>query len=145
MGKALAINMMYWERLTAEFQPGDSASSPSVTYKYTSTCATNVTAPCQEIDTTTRIIFMAGSSTSVTRKYYDGMGRLVETVAPGAVALSRVPAIPSLMITYTIYDAMGNATTKSQPYAIPNSNGTPGGNGYLAPCQIDAATYRHAL
>ena len=37
------------------------------------------------------------------------------------------------MITYTIYDAMGNATTKSQPYAIPNSNGTPGGNGYLAP------------
>ena len=93
-GQSVSYQYDVLGRLTAQFQPGDSASSPSVTYKYTSTCATNVTAPCQEIDTTTRINSTAGSSTSVTRKYYDGMGRLVETVAPGAVALSRCQPFP---------------------------------------------------
>ncbi len=47
-GRVLAISMILgtpYRRVS----PGDSASSPSVTYAYNSTCSANVTAPCQEL------------------------------------------------------------------------------------------------
>ena len=120
-------------RLTAVIRPGDSASSPTVSYTYTNTCANGSTNPCIEIDSTTKINASGGNT--IVRQYYDGLGRLIESVKPGAAMLSRVPAIPSVIVTYSIYDVMGHETVKSMPYAIPNYSGTLGGNGYITPDQ----------
>ncbi len=114
-------------RLTALIRPGDSVSSPSVTYTYNNTCSAGKTTPCLEIDTATR--FTVGGPTSTEKQWYDGWGQLVETQIPGPNLFSRVPAIPSELITYTIYDWMGNATTKSLPYAVAATAGL----GYVAP------------
>ena len=114
-------------RLTAIINPGDSVSSPSVTYNYINTCSAGKTTPCLELDTSTR--FTVGGPTTTMKQWYDGWGRLVETQTPGPNLFSRVPAIPSLLITYTVYDNMGRATTKSLQYAVAATAGL----GYVAP------------
>jgi YD repeat-containing protein len=103
-------------RLTSIVQPGDSQADPTTSYTYINTCTPGATAPCLELDTTTRVT--SGSNTATTKQWYDGMGRLVETQSPGPNQFSKLPAIGSLLVTYTIYDNMGNATTQSLPYAI---------------------------
>jgi RHS repeat-associated protein len=104
-------------RLTSIVQPGDSQADPTTSYTYINTCTSGATAPCLELDTTTRVT--SGSNTATTTKqWYDGMGRLVETQSPGPNQFSKLPAIGSMLVTYTIYDNMGNATTQSLPYAI---------------------------
>src|SRR5450631_1719022 len=64
-------------RLTAVIRPGDSASSPTVSYTYTNTCTNGSTGPCIEIDSTTKI--NASGSNTIVRQYYDGLGRLIES------------------------------------------------------------------
>jgi YD repeat-containing protein len=104
-------------RLTSVVQPGDSQANPTASYTYINTCTSGATAPCLELDTTTRVT--SGSNTATTTKqWYDGMGRLVETQSPGPNQLSKLPALGSMLVTYTIYDNMGHATTQSLPYAI---------------------------
>lgn len=114
-------------RLISITRPGDSTSSPTITYTYNNQCVSGKTAPCLEIDTSTR--FTSGGPLSTMKQWYDGWGRLVETQTPGPNLFSKVPAIPSLLITYTIYDTMGRATTKSLTYAVAATAGL----GYVAP------------
>ncbi|GHO82246.1 RHS repeat domain-containing protein [Dictyobacter formicarum] len=122
-------------RLTAVAAPGDTLTSPTITYTYKNTCTQGSTAPCLELDTTTRIV-SDGTQTVTTQQWYDGQGRLIETKTPGPNLWSKVPKIPSTLITYTIYDNMGRATTKSLPYAISLLSGT----GYIAPNLAQART-----
>ncbi len=93
-------------RLTSIVQPGDSQADPTTSYTYINTCTSGATAPCLELDTTTRVT--SGSNTATTTKqWYDGMGRLVETQSPGPNQFSKLPATGSMLVTYTIYDNMG--------------------------------------
>jgi YD repeat-containing protein len=103
-------------RLTAVIRPGDSASSPTITY--TNTCSVGSTTPCLELDTATT--FTSGGPTSVEKQWYDGWGHLVETQTPS-------PTPGQTIVTYTVYDQMNRATTRSLPYAL----ATP--SGYVAP------------
>ena len=121
-------------RLTAIINPGDSASSPTITYTYTNKCSAGKTTPCLEIDTATR--FSVGGPLSTEKQWYDGWGNLVETQVPGPNLFSKVPAIPSVIVTYTVYDKMGIATTKSLPYAVAATAGL----GYVAPDLNQART-----
>ena len=107
-------------RLTSEIAPGDTQNLPTTSYTYTNTCTAGTTTPCLELDTTTRIT-SGGTATTTSKAWYDGMGRLVETQTPGPNQYSKVPAVGSLLVTYTIYDRMGRATTQSLPYAIATS------------------------
>ncbi|MBV9615556.1 MAG: hypothetical protein JO031_08875, partial [Ktedonobacteraceae bacterium] len=108
-------------RLTSIVQPGDSQADPTTSYTYINTCTPGATAPCLELDTTTRVT-SGNNTTTTTKQWYDGMGRLVEMQSPGPNQFSKVPAIGSMLVTYTIYDSMGRATTKSLPYAIAASS-----------------------
>ncbi|GCF10715.1 RHS repeat-associated core domain-containing protein [Dictyobacter arantiisoli] len=123
-------------RLTAMAAPGDTLTSPTVSYTYNNTCTAGATAPCLEIDTTTRQS-SGGSQTITTQQWYDGQGRLVETKAPGPNLLSKIPKVPSTLVSYTVYDSMGRATTKSLPYAVSALSGT----GYVTPNLSQARTF----
>ncbi|GER89975.1 hypothetical protein KDW_41370 [Dictyobacter vulcani] len=122
-------------RVTAIAAPGDAITSPTVSYSYKNTCTQGATNPCLELDTTTRQV-SGGTQTVTTQQWFDGQGRVVETKAPGPNLWSKVPKIPSTVITYTLYDTMGRATTKSLPYAISSLAGT----GYIAPNLAQART-----
>jgi RHS repeat-associated protein len=110
-------------RLTAVIRPGDSTSSPTVSYTYTNTCSNGSTTPCLELDTATR--FTVGGPTSTMKQWYDGWGHLVETQTPS-------PTSGSTIVAYSIYDGMGSETTKSLSYSIT----TP--SGYVTPDQTKA-------
>src|SRR5579883_966889 len=114
-------------RLTAVIRPGDSLSSPTITYTYVNKCSAGKTTPCLEIDTTTR--FTVGGPTTTKKDWYDGWGHLVETQVPGPNLFSKVPAIPSVLVSYTVYDKLGRATVKSLNYAVAQTAGL----GYVAP------------
>ncbi len=122
-------------RLTSVIEPGDTLSPPTTSYAYSNTCAAGTTSPCLELDTTTRVT-SGSATTTTTRQWFDGMGRLVKTQSPGPNQFSKVPAIGSLLVTYTLYDNMGRATTTSLPYAIATSATT----GYATPDLTQART-----
>ncbi len=117
-------------RLTGVVEPGDSASSPTVTYTYTNTCTSGSTTPCLELDTS--VTYTSGGPASTEKQWYDGQGRLVETQAPS-------PNLNDVIVTYTVYDSMNGSqvvdqTIQSLPYAI----ATPAG--YVAPDLTQART-----
>ncbi|GER89989.1 hypothetical protein KDW_41510 [Dictyobacter vulcani] len=134
-GQTTAYQYDVLGRVTAVAAPGDSITSPTVSYSYKNTCTQGTTSPCLELDTTTRQV-SGGTQTVTTQQWFDGQGRVVETKAPGPNLWSKVPKIPSTLITYTLYDNMGRATTKSLPYAISSLAGT----GYIAPNLAQART-----
>ncbi|GCE23204.1 RHS repeat-associated core domain-containing protein [Dictyobacter kobayashii] len=134
-GQSTAYQYDVLGRLTAVAAPDDTLTSPTTTSTYKNTCSQGSTAPCLELDTTTRVV-SGGTQTVTTQQWFDGQGRLIETKAPGPNLLSKVPRIPSTLITYTIYDSMGRATTRSLPYAVSALTGT----GYVTPDLSQART-----
>jgi YD repeat-containing protein len=108
-------------RLTSVIRPGDSLSSPTISYTYINSCSPGNTKPCMEIDTATR--FTVGGPTTTEKQFYDGWGNLVETQTPGPNPFSKVPYIPSLLITYTVYDQMNQPVVKSLNYAVAATSG----------------------
>jgi RHS repeat-associated protein len=112
-------------RLTAVIKPGDSPSSPTISYTYTNGCSQGETTPCLELDTTTQIV--SGGPTSTMKQWYDGWGNLVETQTPS-------PTPGDTIVTYTIYDTLNRPIITSLPYAIT----TP--SGYVTPDQTQPRT-----
>jgi len=100
-------------RLIGVVRPGDSPSTPTVTYTYSNTCTPGSTTPCLEMDTSTT--FTSGGTPSTMKQWYDGWGHLVETQTPSPNGKT--------IVTYTIYDALGRSTTQSLPYAITTPTG----------------------
>jgi YD repeat-containing protein len=104
-------------RMLTMVAPGQtSGPATQTTTYYNNQCpATGASSPCVEVDTTSR----TSSSTSVlTRQFYDGENRLVETrtAAPGGQDV----------VQYTLYNAAGQAAQSSVKYFVTAYTG-PGG------------------
>ncbi len=104
-------------RMQTMVAPGQtSGPATQTTAYYNNLCpATGASSPCVEVDTTSR----TSSTTSVlTRQFYDGENRLVETrtAAPGGQDV----------VQYTLYNAAGQAAQSSVKYFVTAYTG-PGG------------------
>ncbi len=101
-------------RLTSVIKPYDSASSPSMKYSYNNfgTSSQNITVELNN-----------GSSYISTVQYFDGLGRIYQTVQPGD---------SENVITSTSYNALGQIISQSAPYYQ-------GGSAKLVTTQYDPA------
>jgi RHS repeat-associated protein len=117
-------------RPTSQVLPGDTSSTPTVTFTYTSWCSgTAAQPPCLEIDQTRRL----NTTTTVTsRAFYDGRGNLVAT---------RVPAPNNQdVVRYAYYDPSIRLVSQSVAYFVAAYTGGPGAAAYLLPDSTQPAT-----
>jgi RHS repeat-associated protein len=90
---------------------------------YTVWCSTTGSAlACLEEDTTQHI---DANTTVMTRVFYDGEGRPVESRTPGSNGQD--------VIRYALYDYMGNRLFTSEPYFVPAYTGAAGASAFIAP------------
>src|SRR5207249_4418929 len=103
-------------RPTSTVLPGDTGTTPTVTFTYTSWCSgANAQASCLEVDQTQRL----NSTTTVTsRAFYDGRGNLVETRTPA-------PANQDV-VRYVYQDPAVRLIVQSVAYFVPAYTGGPG-------------------
>lgn len=119
-------------RLTAEAQPGDTLTAPTTSYTYPVTCpTTGPEQPCTALDTTQRLTSAGATTTSAT--YYDGWGRQIETVSIQNNVTVGTRTTITYDVQYTLYDASGRVSVKSDPYFVVQT--------YLAP-PVGAPAYR---
>ena len=97
-------------RLVKVIRPGDSSGSPSVALSYFDNATPFYTAATQKID---------GSTSFTVRKYYDGLGRLVQTQQVGAV----VGGTARDVRTDSYFDAYGRVIQQSMPYDTAQGTG----------------------
>jgi RHS repeat-associated protein len=112
-------------RLTAEASPADALSNATAAYGYPVSCSTTGAAePCTALTTTQRVV---GATTVTSATYYDGWGRPVETLTPQQFYKTRNCAgnicggylyHTVYAIQYTVYDASGRVSYKSDPYFV---------------------------
>ena len=103
-------------RMLTMVAPGQTSGPATQTTAYYNVCGTtSPSSPCVEVDTTTRT---SGSSSVLSRQFYDGENRLVETrtAAPGGQDV----------VQYTLYNAAGQAAQSSVKYFVTAYTG-PGG------------------
>ncbi len=116
-------------RTTSTKQPGE-ASSFTTSSAYTTWCSgTSAQSPCAEMDTIQRL---DSSHTVTTRKFSDGAGRTVETRTSAPGGQDRVQ--------YTLYNAAGQAATKSVAYLVTAYTGSPGSAAYSIPDSSQVVT-----
>ncbi|HKT03554.1 MAG TPA: RHS repeat-associated core domain-containing protein [Rugosimonospora sp.] len=109
-------------RETTSAQPGETAAWTSAA-AYADWCGgTAAQAPCVEIDHTSRV---DAATTTVSRTFYDGFGRPVETRSTGSGGHDTV--------TYTYYDPMGRPVFTSSPYLVAAYSGAPGAAAFAVP------------
>jgi YD repeat-containing protein len=117
-------------RITGEALPGEISGDLTKQWVYTNWCSsTSAQAPCVEIDEIDRL---NSSTTTTTRAFYDGEGRLVETRAPGPVGQD--------VVTYVYYDTAGRQIFKSNPYFVTAFTGVPGAAAYSIPDSTQPGT-----
>ena len=85
--------------------------------KTNSSCTTSSTLPCYEIDTNTNQY-----SGAITRTFYDGMGRAVETRKPG-------PGATYDTIVFTVYNDQAHTSFQSVPFQVASGSGWVDPNG----------------
>ncbi len=97
-------------RLTSLIRPGDDASSPTIQIAYYDTANPYYEEIRQKLD---------ASTTNVTRRFYDGMGRLILTHLAGAVLDVGVRTV----MTHTLYEYndIGLKVSRSMPYPTGNA------------------------
>jgi len=66
----------------------------------------------------------SATSTIITRSFYDGLGRLIETRTPA-------PSTGNDLVAFAQYDASGRLTWQSLPYSVPAYSGT--GSAFAVP------------
>src|SRR5581483_4343600 len=116
--------------MTGETLPGETAGEQTKQWVYTNWCSgTAAQAPCEEIDQIDRL---DSSTTTTTRAFYDGEGRLVETRTPGPVGQD--------VVTYAYYDTSGRQIFKSHPYFVTAYTGAPGAAAYSIPDSTQPGT-----
>jgi RHS repeat-associated protein len=117
-------------RMTGEILPGETGGNFTKQWVYTDWCSgTPAQAPCIEIDEIDRL---DSSTTTITRAFYDGEGRLVETRAPGPVGKD--------VVAYAYYDTAGRQIFKSNPYFVTAYTGVPGPVAYSIPDSTQPGT-----
>jgi RHS repeat-associated protein len=110
-------------RMTGETLPGETSGDLTKQWVYTNWCnGTSAQAPCVEIDEIDRL---NSTTTTTTRAFYNGEGRLIETRAPGPVGQD--------VVTYAYYDSAGRQIFKSNPYFVAAYTGVPGAAAYSIP------------
>jgi RHS repeat-associated protein len=110
-------------RMTAQVLPGESSGLQTQQWLYSDWCSgAAAQGPCLEIDEIDRL---NSTTTTISRAFYDGEGRLVETRTPG-------PAGQDVII-YAFYDSSGRLFFKSDPYFVPAYSGPPGPAAYSLP------------
>ncbi len=118
------------DRMTSETLPGESGGEQTTQWVYTNWCSgTSAQSPCEEIDQINRI---NNASTTTSRAFYDGEGRLVETRTPG-------PGSQDVVI-YAYYDTSGNQIFKSNAYFVSSYSGSPGSAAYSIPDSTQPGT-----
>ncbi len=90
---------------TSVKQPGETASY-SQQGTITSTCTDSSTLPCLEVDGVTSLY-----SSTVTRTFYDTLGRAVETLMPG-------PDSTHTTVTFTVYNDAARSVFTSLPFRV---------------------------
>jgi RHS repeat-associated protein len=110
-------------RMTGETEPGETSGKQTKQWSYTYWCSdTSADAPCVEIDETDRL---DSNTTVISRYFYDGEGRLVETRTPGINGKD--------VVIYADYDTSGRQIFKSNSYFVPAYTGKPGPSAYSIP------------
>ena len=117
-------------RMTSETLPGESAGNTTKQWTYTDWCSGTATqAPCTEIDEIDRL---NSTTTTTSRAFYDGEGRLVETRKPGPSGQD--------MVTYAYYDTAGRQILKSNSYFVTAYMGVAGPAAYSIPDSTQPGT-----
>jgi RHS repeat-associated protein len=117
-------------RMTGEVKPGETSGDFTTQWVYTNWCSgTSSQSPCEEIDEIDRL---NSNTTTTTRAFYDGEGRLVETRTPGPSEQD--------VVTYVYYDTAGRQIFKSNPYFVTSYTGMPGVAAYSIPDSTQPGT-----
>ena len=111
-------------RLVKVIRPGDSSGSPTLAFGYADTGTPFSTQATQKID---------GATSFTIKKYYDGLGRLVQTRQVGAVVGGQSRDIR----TDTYYDAYGQVVQQSMPYDVDGQTGFSRTGSYLTTTAYD--------
>jgi RHS repeat-associated protein len=110
--------------------PSEGTGLTTTNTSYTVWCSGSAAqSPCVEVDTTQRL---NSTSTVTLRKFYDGLGRLVETRAPAAGGHDTVQ--------YAYYDPSGREVFQSVPYLVTAYTGAPGVTAYSIPDSTQVGT-----
>jgi YD repeat-containing protein len=110
--------------------PGHESGLPTQETTYANWCATTgASSPCVEVDSKQRLTSGSGV---LTRQFYDGFNRLVETraAAPGGRDV----------VQYTFYNAAGQTAATSVTYFVPAYTGPAGSAAYSIPDTNQAVT-----
>ncbi len=119
-------------RLLTVRQPGDESGIATITLTYNDLNQTSVS-----MFTTTATQKMDASSTTTVRKFYDGLGRLLQSQLAGALLADDSCSDPHDadlleetcdVLVDVLYDAAGRAWKQSVPHAV-----LPGSGSYIAP------------
>lgn len=110
-------------RRTSATLPGESSGLHTQSWTFMDWCGSSgAQAPCVEIDETDRL---NSTTTSTTRRFYDGFDRLVETrtAAPGSQDV----------VQYAYYDESERLIFSSVPYFVPAYTGAAGSAAFAVP------------
>lgn len=124
-------------RMTSTTLPGETTGLTTKSWTYTVWCnATGPQAPCVEIDEIQRI---DDTTTVISRAFYDGYGRLVETRGPGPNGQD--------VVRYAWYDMSGETYFQSNTYFVSAYTGAPGVAAFSTPdaTQLGTTTAFDAL
>src|SRR5258707_14396260 len=109
--------------MTSQTLPGETAGLSTTSWSYTVWCATTgAQAPCVELDETQRL---NDATTVVSRAFYDGLGRLVETRKPGPSGQD--------VVNFAWYDQTGDLYFESNSYFVAAYTGAPGSAAFASP------------
>ena len=97
-------------RLIELRRPGDESGAPTISAQYVDTAPYSLTLT-QRLD---------GLSSTVHRRFYDGLGRLIQSQMAGAVI---VPQGSSDILVDSFYDGYGRLVHQSVPYAVAQGSG----------------------
>jgi len=117
-------------RMTSQTEPRETSGVATKQWIYTNWCSgTAAQSPCDEIDEVDRL---DSSTTTTTRAFYDGEGRLIETRAPGSNGQD--------VVTFIYYDTSGRQVFKSNPYFVTAYTGVAGAAAYSIPDSTQPGT-----
>jgi RHS repeat-associated protein len=112
-------------RMTKIIRPGDSSASPTLTFAYYDAASPFYTQATQKIDASTSFVL---------RKYYDGLGRMVQTRVVGA----KIGTLTKDIKVDTYYNAYNQIVKQSAPYDVLQSEGFGRSGGFTTTSAYDA-------
>ncbi|GCE13576.1 RHS repeat-associated core domain-containing protein [Tengunoibacter tsumagoiensis] len=117
-------------RMTGQTLPGETSNGATKSWTFTTWCSgTAAQAPCVEVDQLDRL---DNNTTVVSRAFYDGQGRLVETRDPGPNGQD--------VVAYAYHDAAGHMVFESNSYFVSSYSGPAGPAAFSPPDSTKVGT-----